>query len=794
MRKIYFYLSLLIFSILFGCERNTFEEDAKSQADFVISVNTGIDTRVTVDGLTVKWKEGDQIKLYEIGVDGKFSKELLFEIDASSISEDGKNANFTGTALATGKSYIAVYGNSQLNANTGMVDFNTFILYGNTNYDFSLDYGIFMKSNTITINQSEIPKFKMHHLSSIIEFKVKLSSAIKTQHILKRVSISSSVDCFQTFPTFNIHGVLSSGNNVKMISKEIHQDDMPLLSKDYEVIVAIPVLWNPAVNTINGNFKITVHDTNGMESSVNKPAKILSAGSNYISSIVLDSEFEDMVAKTINGVKWATCNVDAPGTFAASPESLGMLYQWNCDIGWSSTDPITSSPSGHSWNKSWHSNSTTWESSNDPCPVGWRVPTQSEIESLIKGGVAKISKNGVNGYQFGSGSNTIFLPAVGSRDGTLISISGSNSRGKYWSCTPNNNALDYVFGLIFDEKNSPKSSAYIRHNDGISIRCVAEETIPVTSVSLDKTSLSLKVGTYGTITPTVLPENATDKYVIWTSDNPSVATINNNTGSVFGVAPGTTTLTAKAGDKTATCVVTVSGTSVLNISLDKINLPLKVGESYTLIPTIYPSNATDKTVSWESSNPTVATVSVTGKVVAVSAGTTTITAKASSGAAALCSVTVVTGGGGNDDGGGTTSKTFSSAQLYYYGNMSSNTTYFRLSMFNLNDNDGLVIEGFCASAYTFANFKLDTGTYNFSSKYGVAKTFIEGEIFGEKFMGTYYYKPNSYIMFDGGSFTVSVSGSTYTVITNFKGYSMNSFLNNVTYKYVGIPQKINYLK
>ena len=42
----------------------------------------------------------------------------------------------------------------------------------------------------------------------------------------------------------------------------------------------------------------------------------------------------------INGVKWATCNVDAPGTFAAAPESAGMFYQWNRKIGWSATDPM----------------------------------------------------------------------------------------------------------------------------------------------------------------------------------------------------------------------------------------------------------------------------------------------------------------------------------------------------------------------------------------------------------------------------------------------------------------------
>ena len=42
----------------------------------------------------------------------------------------------------------------------------------------------------------------------------------------------------------------------------------------------------------------------------------------------------------INGIKWATRNIDAPGTFSVNPESLGMLYQWNKKIGWSSSNPM----------------------------------------------------------------------------------------------------------------------------------------------------------------------------------------------------------------------------------------------------------------------------------------------------------------------------------------------------------------------------------------------------------------------------------------------------------------------
>jgi len=80
---------------------------------------------------------------------------------------------------------------------------------------------------------------------------------------------------------------------------------------------------------------------------------------------------------SINGVIWAKCNVDAFGTFAAAPESYGMFYQWNRRTGWSSTDPLTSSPAGAVWNSSIPTGDV-WTAANDPCPTGWRVPTEEQ--------------------------------------------------------------------------------------------------------------------------------------------------------------------------------------------------------------------------------------------------------------------------------------------------------------------------------------------------------------------------------------------------------------------------------
>ncbi len=161
---------------------------------------------------------------------------------------------------------------------------------------------------------------------------------------------------------------------------------------------------------------------------------------------------------------------------------------------------------------------------------------------------------------------------------------------------------------------------------------------PVTSVTLDKTTLSLTEGDNATLTATVAPANATEKTVTWTSSDETVATVKD--GVVTAVKGGTATITATADGKSATCVVTVEAKTiaVTGVTLDKTTLSLTEGETATLTATIAPDNATDKTMAWTSSDETIATVK-DGVVTAVKAGTATITVTAS-GKTATCAVTV----------------------------------------------------------------------------------------------------------------------------------------------------------
>lgn len=164
----------------------------------------------------------------------------------------------------------------------------------------------------------------------------------------------------------------------------------------------------------------------------------------------------------------------------------------------------------------------------------------------------------------------------------------------------------------------------------------------ITGVSLDKTSMSLAPDSTYTLSATVTPSTAANKSVTWSSSNTSVATVSSS-GVVRAVKAGTATITAKtvSGNKTASCKVTVSDVMPTSVSLDKTSLTLSAGSTDTLIPTVMPSNATNKNVTWSSSDTSVATVSSGGVVKGVGAGRAVITARTASGnKTATCNVTV----------------------------------------------------------------------------------------------------------------------------------------------------------
>jgi len=167
----------------------------------------------------------------------------------------------------------------------------------------------------------------------------------------------------------------------------------------------------------------------------------------------------------INGVKWATRNVGTPGTFVATPQDAGMFYQWNRKTGWSATNPMTNSGGGTAWDSS-NAEGNSWEKANDPCPSGWRVPTDTELQGLIDAGSQWTAISGVEGCTFGT---DLFLPASGYRNFDDGALSNVGTYGYYWSSAPSGVNASCLFFL---SDNLYMRAAY--RATGFSVRCVAE--------------------------------------------------------------------------------------------------------------------------------------------------------------------------------------------------------------------------------------------------------------------------------------------------------------------------------
>jgi uncharacterized protein YjdB len=168
-------------------------------------------------------------------------------------------------------------------------------------------------------------------------------------------------------------------------------------------------------------------------------------------------------------------------------------------------------------------------------------------------------------------------------------------------------------------------------------------TVPVTSVSVSPTTATINVSGTQQLTATVLPANATNKTVSWSSGNSSVATVNSS-GLVTAVAAGTAiiTVTTQDGGKTAQSTITVV-VPVTSVSVSPTTATINVGATQQLTATVLPANATNKTVSWSSGNTSVATVNSSGLVTAVAAGTAIITVTTQDGGKTANSAITVNG-------------------------------------------------------------------------------------------------------------------------------------------------------
>jgi len=157
---------------------------------------------------------------------------------------------------------------------------------------------------------------------------------------------------------------------------------------------------------------------------------------------------------------------------------------------------------------------------------------------------------------------------------------------------------------------------------------VGGASVPVEGVSISPSILPLTVGNNSQLSANVIPDNATNKTVTFSSDNTVIATVSES-GLVTAVAAGnaTITVTTQDGGKTATSSVSVTPVNipVTGVEISPEPFLLAIGNTYQLTAAILPENASNKSVSWFSDNTAIATVSESGLVTAVAAGNASIT-------------------------------------------------------------------------------------------------------------------------------------------------------------------------
>lgn len=217
----------------------------------------------------------------------------------------------------------------------------------------------------------------------------------------------------------------------------------------------------------------------------------------------------------------------------------------------------------------------------------------------------------------------------------------SSDKTVEWTSSDTSVATVDKDGVVRGVKTGSTTITAKTNDGGFEASCTVNVINAVKGITVSDTRIALYPNKTKQLKASVTPADADNPNVVWKSNDDEVATVS-ETGLVTAKMPGTATITVKSvdGEYTATCTVTV-GKHVSSIILSDTELTMPAGTSETLYATVMPLAAFNKTVTWVSTNPKVATVDENGNVKAIKAGTTTVIAYCEDGdVTASCIVTV----------------------------------------------------------------------------------------------------------------------------------------------------------
>jgi uncharacterized protein YjdB len=257
------------------------------------------------------------------------------------------------------------------------------------------------------------------------------------------------------------------------------------------------------------------------------------------------------------------------------------------------------------------------------------------------------SGKGVTGLQLSSSSATVYENKTLTLNAIFIPASPAD-KTIIWASSNTSVAEVSTNGVVTGVKEG-KAAIIATSSSGITAKCdILVAPVPVSSLSINKSSVTLQDGASYQLIATVAPADAKNKTLVWSSSNNAVAVVTSS-GMVSAKGVGMATITAKSVNGiTAACLVTVNPVPIskLTLNMTKATIIIGMGDSLgkklTLVPVILPSNASIKALTWTTSNSMVATVDQNGVVTSTGYGKATITATAKDGSrkSAKCSVTV----------------------------------------------------------------------------------------------------------------------------------------------------------
>ena len=222
----------------------------------------------------------------------------------------------------------------------------------------------------------------------------------------------------------------------------------------------------------------------------------------------------------------------------------------------------------------------------------------------------------------------VLLLRVGKAQTITASCQPTSATNRKWKLTSEDDSIVRASGTTFTGRAAGECIVTVESVQNPEIAMVYRALVvqPVTRVRLTSDVKNIYVGESLVLTPTITPENATIQNLVWTSDRPDNASVDEY-GVVTGNSKGQAVITAKAADGSgcyATFTVTVRQQPE-DLTLNKTDVTLKSGNYVTITPTVLPTTVNDKSVVWSSSDPSVAKVSTAGRVTAVSPGVAVIT-------------------------------------------------------------------------------------------------------------------------------------------------------------------------